>query len=129
MSLTADQDAYFRSRLGSGYDDTDAEERLTRIKLDNPDAENPEAMVAAEVIEERLADMALKPATFAVDGYSESRGENIKLMQEQLTIARAEAGESTSGWSVQIVQPERYRTDYVLDTEEMWARRRLGRGR
>lgn len=124
MALTADQDAYFRLKLGSGYDDSDAEERLLRLG-----GAGYEAGVVVEVLEQRLSDLSVKPASFTVVGeYSENRAENIKLTQQQLVDAREEAaseGLDVDG-AVVIQQAALFDTPQrALDTEEFLAR---GRG-
>ncbi len=129
MSLTPDQDAYLRSRLGSGYDDSDAEERLVRLGGDGY-----EPMVVVEVLQQRLADLATKPAQFTIVGeYSENRAENIKLTQEQYVKAVEEAAEAGLGGAfvVLIQQAEPFDTPIrALDTEEFIARSgRLSGGR
>lgn len=122
MALTPDQDAYFRARLGSGYDDSDAEERLTRLG-----GEGYEPAVVVEVLTQRLADRGTKPDSYTVVGeYSETWAQTMALTQKQLVDARAEAAEAgldVSGYVVTIVQPERFavRTT-ALDTEEFMVR-------
>lgn len=127
MALTNDQVAFLRARLGSGFDEDDAEERLIRLG-----GEGFEAAVVVEVLQERLSTLATKPDTFTVVGeYSESWGKSIALVQQQLVDAAEEAaGLGVGIATVVIQQPERSEeTSVSLDTEEMFARGRLSGGR
>ena len=122
MALTPDQDAYFRQKLGSGYDDFDAETRLTRLG-----GAGQEPGVVVEVLTQRLTDLGTKPDSYTVVGeYSESWGSTIKLLQAQLVDARDEAtaaGLEVSGEGVYIQPPERVTVSTAaLDTEEFLAR-------
>lgn len=122
MALTPDQDAYFRSKLGSGYDSYDAEQRLIRLG-----GTGYEPGVVVEVLEQRLADLAIKPDSYTVVGeYSETWSQTQKLVQAQLVAAQeeaAEAGIDAGGSLVTIQQPARYDwPDRALDTEEFLAR-------
>lgn len=94
MALTAQQRAYFRSQLGTTLDEVDLEARLVRLEYD-------EAAAAREVLDQRLADLLTKPASFSVPGeYSESRAENIKALQEKVKGLG-----HGSGGSIRTVQP------------------------
>lgn len=96
MALIDSQCAYFRSQLGTQLDEADLETRLIRL--------GDEPAVAREVLDQRLADLLSKPATFAVPGeYSESRAENIKALQAKLE----ELGTGGTGFSsvVKTTQP------------------------
>lgn len=126
MSLTPDQDAYFRARLGSGYDDFDVEQRLLRNG-----GVGFEPLVVVEVLQERLATMVASPLSFTIVGdYSENRADNVKLLQAQLVDAREEAAViGVSLETVRIVQPDIFGRERALDTEEFLSRGRLTGGR
>jgi hypothetical protein len=76
MALTPEQVAYFKSQLGSTIDQVDLEERLLRL--------GTQEQAAAEAIEQMIADLLAKPASFSVPGeYSEDRSANIKALTEK----------------------------------------------
>lgn|GEM_PF-2786608 len=90
MPLTADQTAYFESRLGTPLDAPDLETRLLRL-LTAP-------RVAVEVLEIRLATMLRDPLSFAIPGdYQEDRSRNVEHIRSMLELARAEAVEADGG--------------------------------
>lgn len=128
MALDTDQDAYFKERLGSGYDDFDAEERLIRLG-----GAGFESGVVVEVLNQRLADLSVRPASFTVVGeYSEDRSKNIALVQEQLVTAQNEAAAAGVGVADVAIQQAAIfdYTKTALDTEEFMARGgRLSGGR
>lgn len=73
MALTDDQVAYYKANLGSTIDEVDLEARYTRLGDDR--------LVAAEVLDQRVADALLKPLSFTIPGdYAEDRSKNIELM-------------------------------------------------
>lgn len=85
MALTAVQQAYYRTRIGTPLDEADLESRLARLGTD--------ALVATEVLEERIATLLTKPLQFSVPGeYSEDRKENMTHLRDMLEQAQAEAG-------------------------------------
>lgn len=131
MALNNDQEAYFQTRLGSAYDSYDAEQRLIRLGGDGY-----ESAVVVEVLEQRLADLSLKPASFTVPGeYSEDRSKNIALIQQQITEARAEASAdgTLENPDARIVEAAPFAVPtFTLDTEEFYVRggrSRYGSGR
>lgn len=76
MALTVAQVAYFKSQLGSTINEPDLEARLLRL--------GTQEQAAAEAIEQMIADLLAKPASFAVPGeYSEDRSANIKALTDK----------------------------------------------
>lgn len=87
MALTTSQQAYYRSRLGKTLDEPDLELRYARLQS--------EALVATEVLEERIATMLTAPLAFTIPGdYQEDRKDNVAHLQRMLEVAR---NESTGG--------------------------------
>lgn len=81
MALTVDEIAYLKSRLGSGIDLVDLAERV--LRLPSLDA------VVVEVLDQRVADLLAKPASFSVSGeYSQDQSSNIKALQAQADYVR-----------------------------------------
>ena len=96
MALTDAQLAYYRSKLGSTIDEPDLETRYARLGND--------AAVAAEVLDQRIADLLAKPASFSVPGeYSEDRSANIRALTATASDVRAEL--PGGGAVVNVVQP------------------------
>lgn len=84
MALTAAQEAYFRSKLGTSADMVDLEARLTRLGGD-------EAAAALEALDQRIADLLAEPASFSVPGeYSEDRSANIRALAASADSIRAD---------------------------------------
>lgn len=102
VALTADQTAYYRRKLGTGVDLTDVEARQTRLLGD-------QYAVVVEVLDERLATLISTPATFSVDGYSQSTAANIEATRKLLTeaVADQQAGADLEPSAVRIVKPAR----------------------
>lgn len=79
MALTAAELIELRAVIGKGTPPTDADLNTKFDRLGSV------TLVAREVLSERLADLLTKPTSFSIPGeYSESRGGQIKALQEQL---------------------------------------------
>lgn len=112
MTLTADQTAYFKRKLGSGVDLVDLEARLVRLEAD-------EDAVIVEVREERYNTTLQKPASFTIPGeYSENRAANLEAM-------RKDGGSAGSVVTIVPTDPPGYGC-VALDTEELFQRQRSG---
>lgn len=81
MALTTDQLSYFRAKLGSTIDEVDLEERLIRL--------GTQEQAVVEAMDQRIADLQLKPLSFNVAGeYSEDRANNLIAMTKQAEYLR-----------------------------------------
>lgn len=95
MAFTDAQLAYYRSKLGTTIDEVDLQARYDRLGDDR--------LVAAEVLDQRVADALLKPLSFTIPGeYAEDRTKNLDL----LTVRAREVGVSV------ITQPDLTSRDY-----------------
>lgn len=117
MALTTDQEVFFRRKLGTNTDLTDAETRYLRL--------GSEWLVVVEVLEERMATLVATPASFSIPGeYSQDTKENIRILERALADARAEAeaGEDIDENLVYIQAPFDD-SPMFLDTESAAVRR------
>jgi hypothetical protein len=97
MALTDAQTAYLRSKLGTQFDAADLEARLVRLDGDL-------AKAALEVLDQRLADLVSKPASFSVPGeYSEDRSANIRALTATADALRADTPGADPGYTVRTV--------------------------
>jgi hypothetical protein len=95
VAFTDSQLAYYRSKLGTTIDLVDLQARYDRLEDDR--------LVAAEVLDQRVADSLLKPLSFTIPGeYSEDRSKNLDL----LTARAREVGVSV------VKQPDVTGRDY-----------------
>jgi hypothetical protein len=95
-ALTVVDLAYLHAQLGTDADEDDLQERYDRL--------GTTAGVVREVLQQRLADLLVTPAQFAVPGeYTQGTGENIKALQAQL----AELGgvDGTASLEVRVLPP------------------------
>lgn len=98
MALTAEQTAYYESRLGKPLDVVDIEARYARLLSD--------AKVASEVLETRIATMLTKPLSFTIPGdYQEDRKDNVAHLKRMLELAQDEASEPTATSTLRAVPP------------------------
>lgn len=116
MALTEAQRAFYRTKIGTSFDDADIEARLARLGEDQ--------LVVVEVLEERLADLTANPVSFAVPGeYSEDRSKNVELLEDALDDARGQAGLTGSSVMTAVQPaPSRYSRTAGENLPRVWRR-------